>query len=82
MSSSNKHLLTRLESNAEWGLASMSSRENGATDYLFDSSAGENTFSYVVDTGIRTTHEEFEDRATFGYNAVNNQSTDNQGHGT
>lgn len=67
---------------ADWGLASISSRTANASDYLYDSSAGEGTFVYVVDTGIRTTHEEFEGRAVWGFNAVNNQNTDNEGHGT
>jgi oryzin len=67
---------------ADWGLASISSRTANASDYLYDSSAGEGTFVYVVDTGIRTTHEDFEGRAVWGFNAVNNQNTDNEGHGT
>jgi oryzin len=34
------------------------------------------------DTGIRTTHVEFEGRATWGYNAVNSGNTDADFHGT
>ncbi|KAF1850363.1 subtilisin-like protease-like protein [Cucurbitaria berberidis CBS 394.84] len=70
------------QNNAPWGLASISSRTRGATDYIYDSSAGQGTFSYIVDTGIRTTHVEFEGRAVWGFNAVNNINTDNNGHGT
>ncbi|KAF1831622.1 subtilisin-like protease-like protein [Decorospora gaudefroyi] len=71
------------QSNAPWGLGSISSRTNGATSYIFDSSAGQGTYSYVLDTGIRTTHVEFEGRATWGYNALNDGvNTDTNGHGT
>ncbi|KAF2260681.1 subtilisin-like protease-like protein [Lojkania enalia] len=71
------------QSMVQWGLGSISSRTRGANDYVYDDSAGEGTFSYVIDTGIRTTHNEFSGgRAIWGYNAVNNQNTDNAGHGT
>ncbi|KAF2870119.1 peptidase S8/S53 domain-containing protein [Massariosphaeria phaeospora] len=70
------------QENAPWGLASISSRTNGATSYTYDSSAGTGHFNYVVDTGIRTTHQEFAGRAQWGYNAVNTNNADSQGHGT
>jgi hypothetical protein len=39
--------------------------------------------SFVADSGIRTTHVEFEGRATWGYDAVvNTANTDVIGHGT
>ncbi|KAF1913613.1 peptidase S8/S53 domain-containing protein [Ampelomyces quisqualis] len=38
--------------------------------YTYHSTAGKGTFSYVVDSGIRLDHKEFEGRAIFGYNAV------------
>ena len=38
---------------------------------------------YVLDTGIRTTHKEFQGRASFAYNAAKGQiNTDKDGHGT
>lgn len=36
----------------------------------------------MLDSGIRTTHVEFEGRASWGYNSVNTVNTDNFGHGT
>jgi subtilisin family serine protease len=36
----------------------------------------------VLDSGIRTTHVEFEGRASWGFNAVNTINADNSGHGT
>ncbi|KAK6513542.1 hypothetical protein TWF281_005165 [Arthrobotrys megalospora] len=45
--------------------------------------AGRGTTVYVADTGVRTSHREFEGRATFGYNAVGGRyNTDRNGHGT
>lgn len=71
-----------IEQNAPWDLASLSSRTRGATDYFYDSTAGLGTYSYVIDSGIRTTHVEFEGRASWGYNAVDTINTDSLGHGT
>lgn len=72
------------QSNAQWGLGSISHRTPNQTEYIYDSSAGEGTYAYVCDTGIRITHTEFDDgRATFGYNAVTEGvDTDIDGHGT
>jgi oryzin len=72
------------QASAPWGLASISSRTAGAKDYIYDSSAGIGTFSYVVDTGVRLTHVDFEGRAIFGFNAVSGSTSqaDNNGHGT
>ena len=53
------------------GLARISHAEPGATDYVFDDSAGEGITVFIVDTGIRVTHQEFEDRATLAANYVN-----------
>ncbi|KAI4675426.1 uncharacterized protein J4E84_010020 [Alternaria hordeiaustralica] len=71
------------QTNAPWGLASVSSRTRGATNYIYDETAGEGTYSYVLDSGIRTTHKEFDNnRASWGYNAANSNNADVTGHGT
>ncbi|CAG5141882.1 uncharacterized protein ALTATR162_LOCUS1033 [Alternaria atra] len=70
------------QTSAPWGLGSISSRTRGATSYVYDSTAGSGTYSYVLDSGIRTTHVEFEGRASWGYNAVNTNNADTSGHGT
>ncbi|KAL6710311.1 hypothetical protein ACN47E_009257 [Coniothyrium glycines] len=75
------------QENAPWGLGAISARtrldQENPVDYIYDSSAGQGTFSYVVDTGIRTTHTDFEGRAIWGFNAVTGTTnTDNEGHGT
>jgi len=45
-------------------------------------SAGQGVDVYVVDTGIKTTHNEFEGRAVWGANYVDSIRDDNNGHGT
>lgn len=60
----------RIQGNATSGLARLSHARPGNRGYIFDSSAGEGITVYVVDTGIRTSHNEFEGRATFAANFV------------
>jgi len=52
------------------GLARISHSRVGSQTYVFDSSAGQGITAYVVDTGVRVTHEEFEGRATFAANFI------------
>ncbi|KAF2798017.1 subtilisin-like protein [Melanomma pulvis-pyrius CBS 109.77] len=76
------------ETNAPWHLGDISHKAAGSTDYVFDEGAGEGQTAYVLDGGIRISHEEFEGRAIFGYNALtdstvqNGTNTDTDGHGT
>jgi serine protease len=44
--------------------------------------AGAGVHVYVIDTGIRTTHRDFEGRAVWGANFVDSVTTDDNGHGT
>jgi subtilisin family serine protease len=60
------------QAQAPSGLARLSSRAAGDASYVFDSTAGEGITAYIVDTGIRATHSEFQGRATFAANFVNN----------
>ncbi|CAH0023901.1 unnamed protein product [Clonostachys rhizophaga] len=71
------------QTDVEWHLGSISRRVENSTEYIYDDSAAEGTYAYVVDSGIRLSHEEFEGRASFGYNAVNgSENIDRTGHGT
>jgi oryzin len=63
-------------------LAAISHRKRGSTDYVYDSSAGEGTYAYVIDSGILVEHEDFEGRASMAYNAIGGSNTDVMGHGT
>ncbi|KAF3045634.1 hypothetical protein E8E12_010849 [Didymella heteroderae] len=71
-----------------WSLGDVSHKAAGATEYVYDGSAGEGTTAYIFDTGIRLTHQEFEGRARFGIDAIRNSSDtglgskDTDGHGT
>lgn len=71
------------QSSSTWGLSSISHKKIGQKGYIYDDTAGEGTFGYIVDTGINVNHVEFEGRASFGYSAVNGSSNaDSVGHGT
>ena len=72
-----------VEKQAPWGLARISHAAKGTTSYIYDSTAGAGTRSYIIDTGIYTAHPEFEGRATFLANyAGDGSNTDGNGHGT
>lgn len=53
------------------GLARLSHADAGTPGYVFDSTAGEGITAFVVDTGIMISHSEFQGRATWGANFVN-----------
>ncbi|KFZ17178.1 hypothetical protein V501_01875 [Pseudogymnoascus sp. VKM F-4519 (FW-2642)] len=71
---------------APWGLDRISHRNGtspGLEEYTYDSSAGEGTTIYIIDTGVYIEHVEFEGRATFGANFIpGSPDTDEDGHGT
>ncbi|KAL4730765.1 hypothetical protein ACLX1H_002804 [Fusarium chlamydosporum] len=70
------------QSGATWGLGTVSHRSRGSTSYIYDTNAGAGTYAYIVDTGIRATHSEFEGRAQAVYTAFSGQNADTIGHGT
>ncbi|KAH8793123.1 serine protease [Flagelloscypha sp. PMI_526] len=79
------------ESNAPWGLQRISTDKivtgtPTALNYTFtynDAYAGRGVDAYVIDTGIRTTHREFEPaRARWGATFGGYASVDGNGHGT
>ncbi|RKN47043.1 S8 family peptidase [Streptomyces hoynatensis] len=50
--------------------------------FTYPDSAGAGVTAYVVDTGVRYTHEEFGGRAVFGFDAFGGDGSDGYGHGT
>ncbi|GJD04563.1 alkaline proteinase [Colletotrichum higginsianum] len=75
--------------NQPWGLASISSRTRLASNdvdtqtYVYDAGAGTGTFAYVLDSGIRISHPDFEGRAIRGHNVWPELAFDDDfGHGT
>ncbi|CEJ83010.1 hypothetical protein VHEMI03044 [[Torrubiella] hemipterigena] len=71
----------KTQADAPWGLGRISAKSPGAKDYVYDSSAGEGTCSYILDSGVDTKHEDFEGRASVGKTFVGSAG-DRLGHGT
>ncbi len=71
------------QTGATWGLDRIDQRNrplNGTYTYPRDAA---NVTAYIIDTGIRFTHNDFGGRATSGYDAVDGGSADDcNGHGT
>jgi subtilisin family serine protease len=72
------------QSPATWGIDRIDQRNRPINNtYAWDTS-GEGVTVYVIDTGIRITHNEFSGRASYGYDFYNNDpiADDCWGHGT
>ncbi|MFC9297764.1 S8 family peptidase [Streptomyces sp. NPDC057011] len=70
------------QSNAPWGLDRIDQRALPLSQtYTYDSTASTVT-AYVIDTGIRTTHADFGNRARVGFDAFGGNGQDCNGHGT
>jgi subtilisin family serine protease len=70
-----------------WGLSRISHHEKFSdplNEYVYNpSEIGDGTTAYVLDTGVRKDHPEFEGRASWGFGTVPGASqTDTDGHGT
>ncbi|MEV5596569.1 S8 family peptidase [Streptomyces sp. NPDC052496] len=68
-----------------WGLDRIDQADTqGDKKYTYPDSAGEGVTAYVIDTGVRTTHQDFEGRASSGFDAIDgdNDASDGNGHGT
>ncbi|XP_033102892.1 extracellular serine proteinase-like [Anneissia japonica] len=68
-----------------WGLDRIDQRGLPLDHTFLPEGNGAGAHVYVIDTGILSTHEEFEERAHFAYDATNNDrgsGTDCNGHGT
>ncbi|KAK4694824.1 hypothetical protein P7C71_g2817, partial [Lecanoromycetidae sp. Uapishka_2] len=72
---------------APWGLARVSHRQRldygSFSKYIFDSTTGDGTKVYVLDSGIYSDHVDFEGRASWGTNIIDDtEASDLSGHGT
>jgi len=66
-----------------WGIERLNEHSKPTYDYTYtysEDAAGVD--AYILDTGIEVDHPQFEGRAKWGYNAVDDQDRDCQGHGT
>ncbi|KAM0329244.1 hypothetical protein ACHAQA_004546 [Verticillium albo-atrum] len=70
------------QTGAPHGLGSISSRTVGSTRYVYDDTAGQGGFAYIVDSGVLTTHAQFGGRASLGSNPAGGSHVDTSGHGT
>lgn len=68
-----------------WGLDRIDQADTeGDKKYTYPNAAGEGVTAYVIDTGVRVTHKDFEGRASSGFDAIDgdNDAADGNGHGT
>ncbi|MFG3040936.1 S8 family peptidase [Streptomyces sp. NPDC048330] len=68
-----------------WGLDRIDQAETaGDEKYTYPDAGGEGVTAYVIDTGVRITHQDFGGRATHGFDAVDKDDSadDGNGHGT
>ncbi|MEU7567755.1 S8 family peptidase [Streptomyces fradiae] len=68
--------------NPTWGLDRIDQRSLPLDrSYTYPDPGGEGVTAYVIDTGVRITHSDFGGRASYGYDAVDNDNTAQDGHG-
>ncbi|MGQ0714854.1 MAG: S8 family serine peptidase [Gemmatimonadaceae bacterium] len=70
------------QANATWGLDRVDQRDLPlSTSYTYNAT-GSGVTVYIIDTGIRTTHQELGGRASVGFDALGGNGQDCHGHGT
>ncbi|MER8036045.1 S8 family peptidase [Streptomyces hydrogenans] len=68
-----------------WGLDRIDQADTAADEkYTYPDGGGEGVTAYVIDTGVRISHQDFGGRASHGFDAVDNDDSadDGNGHGT
>ena len=70
------------QSGATWGLDRIDQRALPLAGTYIYTNTGAGVRAYIVDTGIRTTHNDFGGRASVGYDAMGGNGQDCEGHGT
>ncbi|MDT0614563.1 S8 family peptidase [Streptomyces lancefieldiae] len=76
------HVTGTQPSPPSWGLDRIDQRNRPLDNsYTYPDSAGQGVTAYVIDTGVRITHNDFGGRASYGYDAIDNDNTAQDGHG-
>jgi subtilisin family serine protease len=72
------------QSDATWGLDRIDQRTSVLDSFYNYEASGSGVTAYIIDTGILTSHEEFEGRASIGFDSVGDgrNGQDCNGHGT
>ncbi|MFZ3474545.1 S8 family peptidase [Streptomyces sp. 4.24] len=68
-----------------WGVDRIDQRRRPLNEaYAYPDSGGQGVTAYVIDTGINITHQDFGGRASYGYDAIEDdfEADDSHGHGT
>ncbi len=79
------HIDATQDNPPSWGLDRIDQTDKtGDHKYTYPDKAGEGVTAYVIDTGVRVSHKDFGGRASYGFDAVDNDDTadDGNGHGT
>jgi len=71
-----------VQKNATWGLDRINQTDVQLDGEYSYNSPGSDITAYILDTGIRYDHEDFDGRATPGFDAYGGNGSDVNGHGT
>ncbi|HEX7956947.1 MAG TPA: S8 family serine peptidase, partial [Pyrinomonadaceae bacterium] len=74
--------ITGTQLNPGWGLSRLDQRDGPADSVYNYNYTGLNIRIYILDTGVRVTHQDFSGRASVGYDAFGGSGLDGNGHGT
>jgi subtilisin family serine protease len=71
-----------VQEDATWGLDRIDQRELPLDGNYIYTNEGSGATAYILDTGIRYSHDEFQGRVSFGFDAFGDDGDDCNGHGT
>ena len=76
--------INAIQEDPVWGLDRIDQQSRALDDQYVYPSGGAEVHAYIIDTGIRISHSEFEGRASHGYDAIDGDfdASDCNGHGT